>query len=284
LHIARGQNIRTADLPVALTKKAAHCFLQAPRDLSIVAALRWGQVHGMGGDESLARAVAGSRLGEILPDEPFWATVLQFFANSPMLAPAQVGPIVDYLYHQKFVFQEILGPGGIVTHIGPPQPDFSMKGRTATALQRLVDAWHRQLARETKRLPLEWAPSGIGAFRLLQRDEENKISCWIIEELLSSKALQDEGKAMHNCVATYTASCAQRRCAIWSLKLATSRDGARRHLLTIEVDPTKRSIVQVRGPCNRLPGGDHAGERLHTAMEMLRRWADQQQLTIARYI
>ncbi|HLV81858.1 MAG TPA: hypothetical protein VKT32_16340 [Chthonomonadaceae bacterium] len=142
MHIAQGQNIRTADLPIFLTKKAAHHFLQAPRDFPIVAALRWGQIHGMGGDGYLARAVAGTRLVEILPDEPFWATVLQFFANSPMLAPAQIGPMVDYIYHQKFVFQEIIGPGGVVAALGPPQPEFSMKGRTAAALQRLVEGWH----------------------------------------------------------------------------------------------------------------------------------------------
>ncbi|HZT42439.1 MAG TPA: PcfJ domain-containing protein [Chthonomonadaceae bacterium] len=284
MHIGQGQNIRTAELPVALTKKAAHHFLQAPRDITIVGALRWGQIHGMGGDEYLARAICGSRLAEILPDEPFWATVLQFFASQPRLASAQIGPMMDYIYHQKFVFEEILGPRGVVTYLGPPQPEFSMKGRTEAALQRLVEAWHVQLAREPKRPRLEWAPAGIGAFRLLQRGPEDRVSCWIIEELLSSKELQEEGKAMHNCVAAYSALCAQGRRSIWSLKLATSHDGVRHHVLTIEVDTARRSIVQVRGPCNQHPEGKQAGERLQTAMEMLRRWAEQQNLSITRYV
>ena len=39
-YIGSGKNIRTADLPVALNKKSAHCFLAAPADLSIAHALR----------------------------------------------------------------------------------------------------------------------------------------------------------------------------------------------------------------------------------------------------
>jgi len=89
---------------------------------------------------------------------------------------------------------------------------------------------------------------------------------------------------MHNCVVSYASDCAQGRCSIWSLKLASSRDGVRRHVLTIEVDTARRQIVQVKGPCNRQPDGKRAGPRLLAAMEMLRRWADQQNLTINRYL
>jgi hypothetical protein len=287
LYIANGQNIRTTmDLPVALTKKAAHHFLKAPRDFSIVGALRWGQVHGMGGDEYLARAVAGSRLAEILPDEPFWATVLQFFVNSPMLDRAQIGPMVDYLYHQKFVPQDVLDPNGQVERTGAPEPDLVMKGRTAAALQRRVEEWHRQLARETKRPPREWMRSGIGEFRLLQRDASTRETtlCWTIQELLSSKELQEEGRAMHNCVATYADSCAQGGCSIWALRLSVAHEATRRHIMTIEVDNKARAIVQARGPCNTTPNDRRASSRLQTGVEMLRRWAEQEKLTLARYV
>jgi hypothetical protein len=41
LHLARGENIRTAELPLPYTKRMAHHFLQAPADFTIEAALRW---------------------------------------------------------------------------------------------------------------------------------------------------------------------------------------------------------------------------------------------------
>jgi hypothetical protein len=43
LHVGRGQNIRTADLPLPYTKRMAHHFMQAPADLTVEAALRWAR-------------------------------------------------------------------------------------------------------------------------------------------------------------------------------------------------------------------------------------------------
>ncbi len=238
-----------------------------------------------GGDEYLAQALAGSRLAEILPDEPFWATVIQFFVNSPMLDAAQVAPMVDYLYHQKFVPQEVFGPGGRLERIGPPEPELTMQGRTAQALLRRMEAWHRQLAWEGKRPPVDWARSGIGEFRLLQRDEETDVcTCWTIQELLSSKALQEEGKAMRNCVATYAASCLRGQCSIWSLRVTTSQAPTQRRVMTIEVESASRAIVQARGPCNVTPRTRPGDTRLQATPQILRRWADQEQLTIAHYV
>ncbi len=51
-HVGRGENLRTAgDLPIPLSKRMAHHFLQAPPGLGIPAAFRRAQVLGMGGDE-----------------------------------------------------------------------------------------------------------------------------------------------------------------------------------------------------------------------------------------
>ena len=60
LHVGRGQNIRTADLPLPYTKRMAHRFMQAPADFTVEAALRWGQIHGLGGKERLARTIIGA--------------------------------------------------------------------------------------------------------------------------------------------------------------------------------------------------------------------------------
>ena len=44
VHVGSGQNIRTADLPLVLSKSMAHVFAEAPGDLTATEALRWAQV------------------------------------------------------------------------------------------------------------------------------------------------------------------------------------------------------------------------------------------------
>ena len=69
IHIGQGQNIRTADLPLRLTKRMAHAFLQAPSHLTVVEALRWAQIVGWGGDEELVNAINATRLGRNFVEE-----------------------------------------------------------------------------------------------------------------------------------------------------------------------------------------------------------------------
>ena len=56
--MGRGENIRTAKLPLKLTKAMAHLFTQAPHHYSAVQAIRWAQVHGLRGDTSIQERVA----------------------------------------------------------------------------------------------------------------------------------------------------------------------------------------------------------------------------------
>src|SRR3954469_12909919 len=52
-HLGLGRNIRTARVPIRLTRAMAHLFTQAPHHYGAVAALRWAQVRGLGGGEAL---------------------------------------------------------------------------------------------------------------------------------------------------------------------------------------------------------------------------------------
>jgi len=142
-HIGAGRNIRKADLPLPYTKKMAHHFLHVPDHLTVEQALRWGQVRGLGGSKALAMTVAATRLGRSFEAEDFWVSVVQFFVNHPEFDPAQVGPIVDYLHHQRFVPQEVCLEESELINLGPPQPDLSMKGRTPRSLSRQVAEWQR---------------------------------------------------------------------------------------------------------------------------------------------
>jgi hypothetical protein len=270
-HLGLGKSIRTAGLPLRFTRTMSHLFTQAPHHYTAVAALRWAQVRGLGGGEALARAVAGTRLGKVLENESFWDSVLHFFVNHRSLHLAEVGPVVDFVQHQKFEWREHVSPDGTVGNQPPPQPDFSMKGRTAASVRRLVEEWHKQLGRDMRQPSLSWPHSRFKDFRLVQRNEAHRDTrVWTITELLTSRALFLEGQAMRHCVATYAASCARRQTSIWSMEVE-NRHG-RHRVLTIEVDVATRTIREARRMCNRPP---HAPER-----EVLEQWAALELLNI----
>ena len=97
---------------------------------------------------------------------------------------------------------------------------------------------------------------------------------WYIRELLSSRELTAEGRAMKHCVASYAHSCAARRTAIFTMEI---EDGSgREKLLTIEVVLRSRQVCQVRGKFNRYATPKE--------LSMIKRWALQDRLTIASYL
>jgi hypothetical protein len=273
-HIGSGQNIRTADLPLPYTKRMAHHFLQAPADCTVEAALRWGQILGLGGSERLVRAVIGTRLGTDYQNDDFWATVLQFLIANPMLDLAHVGPIIDYIHQQRFVSQDVFVAPGVVERRDPAQPNFTMKGRTPASLLRQVEAWHRTLAKSAQP-KAEWPRSEIDGFEFVEGAERGgNLKIWTITELLSTKALVAEGRKMKHCVATYAHSCASGACSIWTLEAETFEGRAK--ILTVEVQNQARLICQARGKCNMLPGEKHRG--------ILRRWAAKTGLSLANHV
>ena len=284
-HIGMGGNIRTADIPLSLTKMAAHRFLQAPSQFSIEAAFRWGQILALGGDEPLVRAVIGTRLGETLEHEDFWVSALHFFVNNPLLDTAYVGAIVDYIHHRKYVAEAVVDESGAVRE-AIPDPDFSMKGRTAPALCRLVDGWHRELARNARAPALAWEPSGIAPYRHAERskDADRPPTLWTIHEILSSRELTEEGREMRHCVASYARSCARGQVSIWSLQAAEGEHGPPRRVMTIAVDNLRRTITQARGRCNKAPGERRAGVRLQNAPDRMRHWAARERLSVPGYV
>lgn len=275
LHLGRGENIRTADLPIPYTRRMAHHFTHAPADMTVEGAIRWGQVLGLGGGERLARVLLTTPLGQTFDHDDFWITVVQFFIAHPMLDPAQVGPIVDYLRHQRFTPQDIWLAPGVVERRPPPQPNLTMKGRTPESLLRQVAAWHGTLGRVRPPEHPDWPPSGLRPLEFIEGSEKGRnLKIWTVREILSTKALTEEGRAMRHCVATYARSCAAGCSSIWTLQAETF-DGTSR-ILTIEVNLHARLIVQARGKCNALPAEKHRG--------ILRRWAEHAGLGLAPYI
>lgn len=82
---------------------------------------------------------------------------------------------------------------------------------------------------------------------------------WIIEEILNSKNLADEDKAMKHCVYSYDERIASGKVSIGSLQ----KDSERK--LTVEVENSSRIIVQARVKYNCLPDKKE--------MKILNKWA-----------
>lgn len=270
-HMGRGGSIRTAErLPVPLTKKMAHHFVDAPSTYSIEAAFRWGQVLALGGDQRLADGLRETRLVQDFRDNDFWLSVIRFFIRNPMLDRAHVQPIIDYIWNQRYEPRIVFVERGVARELGPEQPNLSMRGRTAVSLLRAVDQWHRQLGRETSGERLQWRKSPFRDFEFIEGSEQSKnMRIWQIRELLSSQELIAEGRRMCHCVASYANSCHNGACSIWSMEVET--DEGTEPLVTIEVNHQRKEICQVRGKRNRLPTDKEK--------DILRRWALAEQLT-----
>lgn len=271
IHVGSGHNLRTAPgLPFPLTKMMAHHALLAPDDTPISSALRWGQVRALGGSERLARALINTSLRDPQDDEPFWLSVVQFFAANPMLDPAQVGPIIDWIRNQRFIAEPPRIVNGIARGGGIPQPGLSMKGRTVDTVLRQVDRWHRDLNRAAIGHSTTWPTCGIPGYERIEGTEGSQ-TIVRIDEILTSADLQQEGRAMRHCVASYARTCARGHSAIYSLKLDDGTGYDRR--LTIQLDVPSKRIVQARGRFNAMPKP--------LDQRYLRNWATAAGLTIA---
>ncbi|MGE5293954.1 MAG: PcfJ domain-containing protein [Solirubrobacterales bacterium] len=275
-HIGRGGNIRAAPgLPIPLTKKMAHHFLEAPQNYSIEAAILWGQVHALGSDRRLADALRVTRLAQDFHDNDFRLSVLRFLASNPMLDPAQIGPIIDYIWHEKYENQIVFVDRGVAEDRGPAQPNFSLRGRTIASLLRQVEAWHRQLGRESKARDTSWKHSAIHDWQFVEGTRETQtMKVWRIRELLSGRELAAEGRSQRHCVASYAQSCLAGRCSIWTMDVET--EAGVEKCVTIELRNADRTVCQVRGRCNRFP--------TEKEKQILQRWANQEGLRIESYL
>jgi PcfJ-like protein len=266
VRIGARQGVQKIALGSPLTEKGRHYFLLAPpeRFSALVHAVRYGQVLSFGGTERVASAICATRLGELLSEEPFWESVIHFFVRSPQLPLSQIGPVVDFLWHQREI-----------------EPSLSMKGRTPEALLFRVSEWHAALARLPKSATRRWKPLSLPSFTRIEDAPGNVTLTWNMVELTDTYALQQEGSDLRHCVRSYDAECLKGKKAVFSLRLHASDSRATRRMLTIEVDPHRRSIVQVRGRANCLPKNHRPESRVRRAGALVREWARERNLGIS---
>jgi hypothetical protein len=242
--IARGASLAslfgTPSVPAPLTHRMIHRFIHSPSTLSPIEALREAQVVCMGGPEGLGARLATSTLGDLQGadprlGEPWWSTVLHWFARHPEAADADLDDTFTALRSLR----------------ARSKGTFTLKGRTPASLAaRVADELAWISATRHNAFPM----SGFLSQRVRVEGE-----VWTITELTTPAALTEETQALKHCAERYIEMCATGVTSLWSVR----RAGHRR--ATIEVVRAAARVAQVRGSCNRPPDAEEA--------EVVRRWA-----------
>jgi hypothetical protein len=268
---AGGVSFRSLDLPMEMTRKMEHIFLASHDHLPIELAMRLAELRALHAPAALINAISSTRLATQLENGEFWRTFWMFLVqNASELDLRQVAPMIDYIQairHERITIET--ADGRIV--VEPPQPDFSLKGRKVPSLMRLMREWHKSLG--TNGPNLSWKSTPFQPMLVQERVEDalKPARHWHMTELTSSAQLRREGAALHHCVASYAYQCSRGSTSIWSLQLW--QEGKVRPVLTVEVDPGRKTVVQVRGCANRTASG--------RPLRLLQNWAEREGLKMA---
>lgn len=268
---ARGASFRSLDLPIVMTRKMEDIFLGSYDHLAIEAAIRRAELIALGAPRSFIEAVSATLLATDLSNGVFWRTVWSFLiANASLIDPAEIGPMIDFMQAIRHERVAVETPDGI-EELDPPQPTFSIKGRTVQSILRLMRDWHRSLG--VGRVGRTWTPSPLQPLVLEEPSEDasDPPKRWQFIELTNSAQLRAEGAALHHCVASYADRCCRGMSRIWSLRFW--RGEKVHHVMTIEIDPKRRAVVQARARKNRAVSGK--------PLRLLQGWADRERLRIA---
>ena len=250
LELGKGANIRNMNIPIKYTKRMSHFFMQAPADLSVPHAIRWGQILGMGGSSFLAREIINGRLGESFENDEFWSKVIRFFINQPDLHIYMVNRIIDYIHNQKFGRIRRYQNENEYVEEPPPHPGFSIKGRTLVALLREMGMrghldWKQNYFSNHKNWPGFPAPDYNAPLT-----DQGENTFYRIEQIKTAQDLFYEGMTMRHCVASYKYRCTTQKLSIWSLR--QYQDSQFKRLVTIAIDPQGK-LLEAKGKRNRSP-------------------------------
>jgi hypothetical protein len=244
VHVARGGSLADfvkTSLAIPLSRRMCHELLQTSSEYELLAAIRRVQARAAGGDERFFQAWRTTRFAQQIgsrDDEAFWYTVVEWFAKVPDLPTREIAPLCDWIDHRR-----------------REDAAFTMKGRTGTATIRAMKEWHGALAK-TKGIPdTVFRSSGIADGDVLDSRRGPKGETiperWQIKELLTARALAEEGQRMQHCVYSYAWRIESGGTSIWSVQMEDSIGVGTRHFLTIEVQNDIRRIVQMKGRFNR---------------------------------
>lgn len=254
IHLGRGGRPKELEaIPLPLTNKGLHYFVNGNGSMTITETLRWAQVKSLNGSPELARITALSWLGtKPLEDEDFWYEFIQKVINGGMFDLEELPELIDYVRDAR-----------------RNNPAYSLKGRTLRSLLRQSEDWHRRFAAKPTSSYI-WKASGIAEYVAEKDGEVTRLM-----ELTTSKDLANESRMMKHCVHSYAFYCAQGRSGIFSMRYYVG-GVLLETLATIEVNLYSRKIVQAKGKMNRKIS-DVAKKHMHA-------WAAKEKLAIGEYL
>lgn len=268
---SRGSSFRSLNLPIRMSRRMEHIFLASRDHFSIEYAMRRAELIGLGADLPLVNAVLTARPAVGLHHGDFWRTAWHFLITHKREIDAdQVAPLIDFLHAVRHETISISTADGIIVR-QPPCPNFSLRGRTLKSVTRLMEQWHRNVGWGEE--GLSWEGSNIRPLVQVMpnADPTAPHTVWELTELISSRQLRAEGTALQHCVASYTYECWKGRSRIWSLR---RRKGlSYKSVVTVEVNPANRTIIQARAFRNRQVSGQ--------PLSILRLWAAKEGLHLA---
>jgi len=272
--IGRGASVPRAGsrLGWAVSSQLLAQLHAAPSGLSPVEALIWAEVMQAGGSALEFDRLRGHRGYLFDPTRSSTAAELRFedersddsvhAARSRRFLRATVDWLVRHRAElsDEFPVDRLLN-WALHRHtedLAPEVPDrarFSWRGRTPVSARDHALEYDRWLEESQRRQrELSWRPRGW------DWELSDEGGAWTVRELTSSTELALESQAMQHCVASYDYRCVRGGSAIFSLSFAEVRQ------VTVELEPTSRRIVQVRGIQNR---GAEPRE-----LDVLGRWLD----------
>lgn len=266
-----GASFRSLGLPIRMTRRMEHVFLASPDHFGIEYAMRRAELLGLGATSPLADAVLAARPALDLHHGDFWRTVwLLLIPHAWESDTGHVAPLIDFLHAVRHEHIAVDTADGIVLR-EPPLPHFSLKGRTVRSVLRLMAEWHRNLWLGSGGLTWERSSLRPIVLEVPNEDQSRPATCWELAELTNSAQLRAEGAALQHCVASYSYACWQGRSRIWSVRRRCKL--SIRSVLTVEVDPRSRTVMQARGFRNRRASG--------RALNVLQTWAARENLRLA---
>ncbi|MEO0733130.1 MAG: PcfJ domain-containing protein, partial [Bacteroidota bacterium] len=281
--LATGGSLRKLPDHPPYSKRMAKEFLRLPRELNLgeadVYVYCW--LRSLECDHAMALALQGHFHRPAEPDElAAWK--------------ARLDPVVQRLRTFGLPWEEHEHEAllGYLYHLLRDQPDFNISGRTLAQINGdMIDYYTRMEVRraEQERLAAEraaarerddarnrqyWDPlrgvqaweEELGPYRPVRKRK--------IVELTNLSSITAESNSMQHCVSTYFDACKRGQASIWSLR-ELRQNGTWYSVLTIEVRPNIRSIVQVRGRFNATPAKPD--------LAVVTQWAEREGLQFLEY-
>jgi hypothetical protein len=239
LVLSQGGSLRKAaqHFKWTISKRFTHHLLDAPTNLLPVHAAIFAHIQCLGGTGLEFERISRSRAFIEDPTEKpgretytqFWNGTIRWLVRyRTEFTEDEVDQVLDWSMH-------------MYTENNWGDHPFSWNGRTPGRVLEASIQYHEAIS--IPQSELSW--KGHGWDWVIKDDDDEY---WSFLELISGKELSEESKALQHCVSGYADRCFLGNSAIVSM---TNRGV---HIVTIEIEPQTKEIVQVRGYKNRAAG------------------------------